>query len=320
MSRLFRRWGVAAAAVAAVAVAAPAAAQTKITVGLAVWADFVLPLVTADKKGFFKESGLAVETINFKGGGPAAQALLGGSTEFCLCSYDHVIRIRNRGQDVIALAGIEIFHSYLLIAKAGTPYDSIASLKGKKIGITASGSMTDVTVRHDISALKLDPQRDFQLINVGNPAPMKAAIEQGQVEAGMVNSALVEEMLAQPEKFKVVVNYRDMPYSASTVLARGKWLSENEDTAKKFVGALVKALKLLHADPVVAAEMLKTMFPELSDDTIKLAAVSSVKRFSKDGTIDAAAAQNVTDRIIQADPSLKPLTYDQAVTRRYLPM
>jgi hypothetical protein len=66
--------------------------------------------------------------------------------------------------------------------------------------------------------------------------------------------------------------------------------------------------------------MLKTMFPEVPDATIKLAAASAVARLSKDGVVDPTAAKNVTDRIVQADPSLKPIAYDQAFDKRFLPM
>ena len=42
---------------------------------------YYLPLTIAERRGFFKDEGLAVEIVDFPGGARALQALVGGSAD-----------------------------------------------------------------------------------------------------------------------------------------------------------------------------------------------------------------------------------------------
>jgi len=299
--------------------AADASAQTKVTAGIAAYYEAMMPFELAVKRGFYQEEGIVQEPINFRGGSPAVQAFLGGSVDLCYCSFDHVVKLRNRGQDAVAILGVDEFHSYALIARADSPVTSFESLKGKKLGITASGSMTDITVRYDIKQLGLNADRDYQIIGAGSGALMKAALENGAVDAGMTIAAVAEDLMSMKGKYKIVREYRTMPYAGFVVIARGKWLKENPELARKYVRATVKAQKLIQSDPAVAEEMVKAMFPTFEPDLVKAVAASARSRLSKDGTLSEVSANNVVERIAFADPSVKPVPFAEAADMSFLP-
>ena len=151
-AKSWSRLAVVAATAASFALAAPAAAQTTLKFGVASINEGLLPLRVANDQGFFKAEGITIEFIDFRGGGPTVQAFAGGSVDFCICAADHVVRLANRGLDARIIVGLDEHHSYALMSKADAPYTDMASLKGKRIGITSPGSLTDNTVRWAISS------------------------------------------------------------------------------------------------------------------------------------------------------------------------
>ena len=72
------------AALGALALAAlPAQAQTKVTGGVAAYNEALLPVYAARDLGYFEKEGITLDLVDFKGGGPAVQALAGGSIDIC---------------------------------------------------------------------------------------------------------------------------------------------------------------------------------------------------------------------------------------------
>ena len=287
---------------------APAAAQTKITGGVASFNEELLPIYAAIEKGYFKAAGLDVEMQNFKGGGPAAQAMVAGSVDLCFCAADHVMRLRARRQPAIALVGLDGFHSYALIAKAGSPYTNLESLKGKKIGITSPGSLTDNTIRYSIKQLGLSPERDFEIVSAGTGATMRAALDSGGIDAGMLVTTDAADALSKPGAFKTVVDYRTLPYPSFAALALVSWVKDHRAAAAAFDEAVVKAMDDLKQDPDFAAAVLQKMYPTLPHDVVVASAKSEVSRMPKDGVVSPESVKTLNDIVLATDDSLKAVT------------
>ena len=63
-----------------------------------------LPLYAAIQRGHLRERGLNLEIREFKGGGDAGKAFVGGAADVLIGSYDHVLKLREQGMDVVATA------------------------------------------------------------------------------------------------------------------------------------------------------------------------------------------------------------------------
>ena len=297
---------------AALAFSGNAQAQTKIVGGVAAYNEALLPVYVAEDKGYFKDAGIALEMTNFKGGGPTVQALVSGSIQICFCAADHVVRLRSRRQPAVILVGLDTFHSYALIAKASAPYKDLASLKGKKIGITSPGSLTDNTLRYAIKELKLSPERDFEIVGAGAGSAMKAAIDSGQIDAGLVILTEIAALLKEPNAYKVVVDYRHLPYPSYAALALESWVKDNPATAKGFTQALGKAIADVEKDPELARKTIAKMYPNFSPELVAEVAKSAVERMPKGGIVTEESIKNLNDILIAADSSLKPVTLQEA--------
>ncbi len=278
-----------------------------------------LPLYVAELRGLYAAEGIKVETIDFKGGAPAVQALAGGSVDFCICAADHAVRLRSRGLPARIAIGLTERHGYGLLALTNSPLTDMASTKGRKLGITSPGSLTDNTIRYSLKQAGLNPDRDLVLASIGTGVPMKAALDSGEVDAGMFTTPDVQANLFETGKYKIVQDYRTLDYPALDLVALDGWLTKNDATAKAFLRAVAKAEQLLQTDPEAVREGLKKMFPKLDDKLVAVLMVDVPKLLSHQGEVGKAGYDKMIEMLGATEPELKGVPFTDVVTTAYLP-
>jgi NitT/TauT family transport system substrate-binding protein len=277
-----------------------------------------LPLYIAKQKGFFTDENLKVESIDFKGGAPAVQALAAGSVDACICAADHAVRLASRHQGGKILVALTERHGYGLVALANSPAKTLADLKGKPVGITSAGSLTDNTIRYYIAEAGFNADRDFQLIGVGTGGPMRAAIESGSVSAGMLTTPDVQAALGDP-RFKLVADFRTLQYPALDLVVVDRWLKANPEAARKLVAAVVRAEKLMQTDPAAVQAGIDEMFPNLKPELRKVLASEAPKLASSDGRMARGGYELMLKMLKVADPTLGSPTYESITAPELLP-
>jgi NitT/TauT family transport system substrate-binding protein len=278
-----------------------------------------LPLYAAIQRGHLRERGLALEIREFKGGGDAGKAFVGGAADVLIGSYDHVLKLREQGLDVVAAANVEATYAYALMAKKGSPHTSLDALQGTKIGMTGPGSSTDINLRYGLKQRGIDPDRGAELISVGGGGPMLAALDNDQIAAGMFLDPLLTQLLSQPDKYQVVHDFRNLEYPLLSVDLRRDWLNGNEAITRDLLAALVKAEAELQGDPSVALAVARDKFTDIEPAVLEAAVKNTLPRLSRDGRISETAHQNVLDQQLFAGTITTPIPYNQAVNLSYLP-
>src|SRR5690606_34781293 len=110
--------------------------------------------------GSFEKAGLQIEKVCFTAGADAVQALVGGSIDINLGSYEHVLRQQKNGLDVKAYGEIYNGVGYSLIVKKDAPYQNLASLKGKVLAVTKVGSLSDTGLRAGLEKEGVNAEKD----------------------------------------------------------------------------------------------------------------------------------------------------------------
>lgn len=278
-----------------------------------------IPVVVAIQQKLFEAEGINAEIVDFDGGGPAVQALAGGGIDLCICAGDHALRLASRGLGGAVLVALLDKHPYALLAPIGSPATDLASLRGKAIGITSPGSLTDNTLRFVIQKLGLNPDSDYEIIAAGTGASMRAAIERGSVMAGMFTTPDVQAYMATG-KYKFVADFRNLDYMALDLIAVGSWLKANDTTAHAVARAIIKAEKLIQTDPKAVEAAVHERFPTLSQELVVTVAHDAAERsLSRDGRAQEAGFKTALEMLRIADPSVKELSYADVVALRYLP-
>jgi len=328
---LSRRTFAAATALAAVSVAAPALRaqgkleKTKISIAVGGKAGFYyLPLTIAEQLGYFKAEGLDVEISDFAGGARALQALVGGSADVVSGAYEHTINMQSKGQFIqaFALMGRAPQIAIGVSTKTMPNYKSVADLKGKKIGVSAPGSSTNMAANLVLSRAGIKPG-DVSFVGVGTSAGALTALRSGQIDA-MSNIDPVMTMLEQKGDVKIITDTRTLkgtqdvfggPMPAACLYTHLEFVQKNPNTCQALANAIVHALKWLQtAGP---SDIIKTV-PEnylLGDRALYLASFNKVREaLSLDGVIPEEGARTAVKALASFDPAIKADKIDLAKT------
>lgn len=285
---------------------------------------YYLPLTIAEQLGYFKAEGLDVEIPDFAGGSRSLQAVLGGSADVVSGAYEHTINLQAKNQmfQAFVLQGRAPQIALGVSTKTMPGYKGLADLKGKKIGVSAPGSSTNMVANLLLSRVGIRPS-DVSFIGIGTSASALTAVRSGQVDA-LSNLDPVLTMLEQKGEIKVVADTRTLkgtaevfggPMPAGCLYAPMEFVQKNPATCQALANAMVHALKWLQtAGP---SDIIKTV-PDsylLGDRALYLAAFNKVREaLSPDGLLPDEGAKTAVRALASFEPAVKPEKIELAKT------
>ena len=257
---------VAAIAIGAIAAAPIASADTALTVGKAAPnADPIIPVNVGYQLGFFKKHGLDVKIVDFLGGSKMAQAMTAGALDIGDGAGTEMALVA-KGVPMIAVCESATTFPFLAI---GVPWDSpiksIKDLKGKKIGISSAGSLTDWLSRELESKEGWGPG-SITPVAIGNGAAgIIAAMRDHLVDADIGETAL---FLALEEKktARLLIPISDYEGAAAsgTLYASNHLVETNPNAIRAFIAAWLETMDFIrtHKAETVKIEASVTGNPE----------------------------------------------------------
>src|SRR5438552_7169010 len=102
-----------------------------------------LPTILTEQLGYYKEAGVDVELIDFKGGSTALTAVLGGSADVVSGFYDHTVELAAKDKPMQSIIIYDnLPGEVLVVSPKNTDIASVKDLPGKPVGVSAPGSST----------------------------------------------------------------------------------------------------------------------------------------------------------------------------------
>jgi len=281
---------------------------------------YYLPLTIAEQRGYFKDEGLDVEIADFAGGARALQAVVGGSADVVSGAFEHNINMQAKGQPMRAfvLQGRAPQIVLAVSTKAMPNYKTVADLKGKKIGVTAPGSSTNIMANYVLAQHGLKPS-DVSIIGVGAAQGAVAALRAGQIDA-MSNLDPVITILTRGNDIRIISDTRDVaeadkvfggPMPAGTLYAPVAFIEKNPNTVQALTNAIVRANKWIQqAGP---SDIVKSV-PEsylLGDRAVYIDAFMKAKpALSPDGMIPEQGPATALRALTSIDPAIADAKID----------
>ncbi|HUR90741.1 MAG TPA: ABC transporter substrate-binding protein [Ramlibacter sp.] len=319
------------AAVAAAAVAAPALrAQPRVEkpkLSLAVGgksAFYYLPLTIAEQLGYFKAEGLDVEISDFAGGAKALQALMGGSADIVNGAYEHTINMQVRNQSIqeFVLMGRAPQISVGVSTKTMPGYRTPADLRGKRVGVSAPGSSTNMVANLLLSRAGVKGT-EVSYVGVGTSSGAIAAVRSGQVDA-ISNTDPIMTMLEQKGDVKIISDTRTLKGTqdvfggmmpAACLYTRTEFIKANPNTCQALSNAVVRGLKWLQtAGP---SDIIRTV-PEtylLGDRALYLASFNKIREaLALDGVMPEDGPRTALRALASFEPEVHPDKIDLGKT------
>ncbi len=281
---------------------------------------YYLPLTIAEQLKYFEAEGLDVSIVDFAGGSQALRAVVGGSADVVSGAFEHTVNMQAKGQPLRAfvLQGRAPQIVLGVSTKTMPNFKSVADLKGKKIGVTAPGSSTNVMANFVLAKAGLKPT-DVSIVGVGASSGAVAAMRSGQIDA-ISNLDPMITILARAGDIKIVSDTRDVavadavfggPMPAACLYAPVAFIEKNPNVIQALTNAIVRADKWIQqAGP---SDIIKAV-PEsylLGDRAIYIDAFLKAKgALSPDGMIPDAGSATALRALASADPSIAEAKLD----------
>lgn len=275
---------------------------------------YYLPLTIAEQLGFFKAEGLEPNIVDFAGGAQALRAVVGGSADVVSGAFEHTVNMQPKGQRLRAfvLQGRAPQIVLGVNPKTMAGYKTAADLKGRKIGVTAPGSSTNVMVNFILAKAGLKPS-DVSFVGVGASQGAVAAMRSGQIDA-ISNLDPVITLLQRSGDLKIVSDTRIVaqadqvfggPMPAACLYAPQAFIDKNPATVQALATAIVKADRWIQA--AGPGEIIKAV-PEsylLGDRAVYIDAFLAAKgALSPDGLIPEKGPDTARRALASIDPEI----------------
>ena len=283
---------------------------------------YYLPLTVAESLGYFKAEGLDLTIADFAGGSRALQAMIGGSADVVSGAFEHTINMQVKGQRLRAFV-LQGRAPQIVLGfnpKTMPNFKSVADLKGKKLGVTAPGSSTNVLANFVLAKAGLKPG-DVSIVGVGAGSGAVAAMRSGQIDA-MSNLDPVVTLLLRSGDMKVISDTRVVaeadrifggPMPAGCLYAPQSFIDKNPATAQALANAIVRANKWIQQ--AGAGDIIKAV-PEsylLGDRAVYVDAFLAAKgALSVDGLFPEAGPETARRALASIDPEIAAAKIDLA--------
>jgi ABC-type nitrate/sulfonate/bicarbonate transport system substrate-binding protein len=211
--------------------------------------------VGIEAKIFDKES-IEVEVTSFRGDAQMQQALAAGSLDVGLGSGPG-LGFRAKGAPAIGVAAMYGPPVNLaLVLPFDTPIKTVADLKGKRIGVTTLGSLTDWLVR-ELSRQQGWGSDGIKILALGQMQARLAAIQRGELDGMVIESATGYE-LEEAGKARNFLLFGEIAkdFYTHVIFATDDMIDKRADLLRRFLRGWFKTIAFMKAnkDFVVAVE------------------------------------------------------------------
>jgi NitT/TauT family transport system substrate-binding protein len=196
----------------------------------------------AHDAGFFKKNGLDVELVYIGSTTVAATAIVAQDIQVGNVAGSGVANAAIRGADMVSAGCTINVLAYELVV-----LDSVKSaedLKGKSIGISRFGSVSDVAARELLKGLGLRPQEDVKILQVGGASERAAGFSRGVI-AGFPSPPGNVNLIPGGLPHRVLADMADLkkPYPLPFICAvtTKSYLAKNRSVVRRVMMALIEA-------------------------------------------------------------------------------
>jgi ABC-type nitrate/sulfonate/bicarbonate transport system substrate-binding protein len=283
---------------------------------------FALPVLVAEREGFFAREGLDFVTVPIPGGGERMiSALHDGTVDISHVATPFLIQSVLKGSDAVAVVTEFNNPIYSLVAKP--EIRSYADLKGKMLGVAAETGSITISIRKLLAMNGLQ-RNDYQAKFIDGTPDRLSCLTAGDCYA--VPLGQPQDFVAMRRGYRLLgLSTEAVPEFLYTVsAARRSWANDNKATVVRYSRALASAFRFIRdpdrRDAVVRTIVETTGFAEANAKlTMSLFFEPDRKVLPRAGEIDtagmAAAIGFLTEAGVIAPPSPSP---DRFIDPQYL--
>ena len=254
----------------------------------------------AKAKGIFAADGIDAEISVFRGDGQLQQALAAGVIDVGFGSGPSM-GYAAKGVPAIAVAAMasEPRNMSLVVMKNG-PIQSTDDLKGKRVGVTTAGSLTDWLTRR-LSESKGWGPAGIEVTAMGEMRTRLAAMKSGEL-AGSVNSIQETFNLVENGEGRMLATFGDaVPhFHTHVIFAHRNLIKSNPDLVKRFLHAWFTTAKFMKDNREETVKIIAATM-SLPVSVVDKSYDYEMQMLSMDGAFDPRAIETIRNSLKDLD-------------------
>ena len=299
MPRLFRTAFGTLIAILATALASPGQAAEKLRVGKAVpFAWTFTPLDVGMQMGIFAKHGIEIEASAFGGDARMQQALTADSIDVGIGSGPGMAFMAKGvpAKAVAAMAGVP--RNMAVMADYNKPIRTVDDLRGKKLGVTTVGSLTD-WIGKRINAKKGWTTNGITVVPIGGMQPARAAVKTGQLD-GYIGALESGYELEEHKEWRVITSATPFveDFITHVFFVREEVIAKRPDAVRAYLRAWMETIAFMRANKDKTVEITSKVI-NVSPAVISRAYDEQISIFSSDGVFDPKAVEVLKESFIE---------------------
>jgi ABC-type nitrate/sulfonate/bicarbonate transport system substrate-binding protein len=235
---------------------------------------------------------LDVTLIYVNSGVLASQVVASGTAGAAAITATDALRVMSAGVPMkIIMVNIDQFQ-HLFVARPGIK--NPGDMKGKKVAVSRYGSFSDIQTRFLIRQWGMEPDKDVQILQIGNSAARAAALASGGVDGAIVTPFFIPS--AKKAGLNVIFDLSTInaKFANQIVIVNENLINEKRAAVRAFARGLIDAIKVWRAGSAATRAYLRKNY-KLADADIENVQAESRRFIRAEPTPDLESVQAVWD-------------------------
>lgn len=295
-----------------------AAERLKLASAIKMTPAYYLPILAAEEKGIWKENGLDVEWVPFKGGPDMYQAVVAGDINIGLDPATGQLPGIARGLPMVLVSDLQNTEGVALYVSPGSRLKEPKDIKGARIGVTRLGAPDHAQAR--LVAKLLGVEKDVRYVGTGGISEKIAGLRSGAIDAFTMFIFPIIELKIKGEVRQLLSleEYQPKEWVGHVIFIHRDFGRKSPETVKKVVRSALSAVDYIRKD---ADWAMRTMKKEQNYSDEAARQIYQILRFTRDGRINLRALENVRNFLMEYElvPKGKLPPVSELYTTEYLP-
>src|SRR5712691_3500064 len=269
----------------------------------------------------FAQEGLDIAVSSFRGDAQLQQALAAGSLDIGLGSGPG-LGFRVKGAPMIGVAAMYgAPRNLALLVPVKSPIRSVADLKGKRIGVTTVGSLTDWLVR-ELSRQQGWGSDGIVIAPLGQMQARLAAMDRGELDGAVLEAANGYE-LEEAGRTRTLILLGDIvkQFYTHVIFAADEMVDKRPELLQRFLRSWFKTIAFMKANREFTVKSEQRTL-DVRQSVVEKIYDAQMAGFSLDGAWDPEAIDVIRSSlkelgILPAIPEAKALYTDRFVPVRF---
>jgi len=256
-----------------------------------------MPWIVAKEANLFEKNGLNVDMIFVGVSTVMVQSMLSGSANVAGLGGPAVVSNVLRGGDIIQIAATVPYFTQSLMVRPQIM--EISGLRGKKVGITRFGAVTDLALR---ALLERNNIKDVTILQMGGLAETMAGLSKGSVDGSMVSPPHNFTLLKQG--FRELVSPKDLRklgigFLTNGVVARRSYAASNRDVVVRMIKATAEGTKLMTTNESLTKKLISKYLRIDDTELLHQSYLYVVENFAREPSVPPGAMQWMAQQLAQ---------------------